>query len=175
MALFLFLVATVACLVLAPSAMAGFITPESGGSPNADQIDSLYKIVLYIAAVVFAIVLGTLLYSVIKFRAKKGAVAAQIHGNTRLEVGWTIAAALILVVLWDAFEVIIQKVSAIGLADFFEFRHQVFGNVEIGIDGLDVVIVLEHVDELEQRLGHLFVGDRCRRGRPPRLPSSRRR
>ena len=35
------------------------------------------------------IVEGALVYSLIKFRAKKGAVAAQIHGNTRLEIGWT--------------------------------------------------------------------------------------
>jgi cytochrome c oxidase subunit 2 len=45
------------------------------------------------------IVEGALLYSVYKFRAKKGAVAAQIHGNTRLEIGWTVGAAVILVVL----------------------------------------------------------------------------
>jgi len=32
-----------------------------------------------------------------KFKAKKGEVAAQIHGNTRLEIGWTVGAALILV------------------------------------------------------------------------------
>jgi cytochrome c oxidase subunit 2 len=86
-------------LLLAPSAFANFFTPKSGGSPNADQIHSLYKIVLYIAAVVFAIVVGALVYSVWKFRAKKGAVAAQIHGNTRLEIGWTVAAAVILVAL----------------------------------------------------------------------------
>ena len=86
-------------LILAPEALANFLTPKSGGSPNANEIDSLYKIVLYIAAVVFVIVEGALFYSVYKFRAKKGAVAAQIHGNTRLEVGWTVAAALILVVL----------------------------------------------------------------------------
>ncbi|HZU60379.1 MAG TPA: cytochrome c oxidase subunit II [Solirubrobacteraceae bacterium] len=91
--------AGLACLALAPGALAGFITPESGGSPNADQIDSLYKIILYIAAVVFVGVEGALLYSVIKFRAKRNPVAAQIHGNTRLEVGWTVAAALILVAL----------------------------------------------------------------------------
>ena len=91
--------ATAGCLALAPSALAGFITPESGGSPNADQIDSLYKIVLYIAAVVFIGVEGALVYSVFKFRAKRNPVAAQIHGNTRLEVGWTVGAALILVVL----------------------------------------------------------------------------
>jgi cytochrome c oxidase subunit 2 len=86
-------------LVLAPAAFAGFITPKSGGSPNANHIASLYKIILYIAAVVFVVVEGALVYSVYKFRAKKSAVAAQIHGNTRLEIGWTIAAALILVVL----------------------------------------------------------------------------
>jgi cytochrome c oxidase subunit 2 len=86
-------------LILAPSAFANFITPKSGGSPNADQIDSLYKIILYIAAVVFVLVEGALAYSVYKFRAKKNPVAAQIHGNTRLEIGWTVAAALILVVL----------------------------------------------------------------------------
>ena len=44
-------------------ALANFITPKSGGSPNANQIHSLYKIVLYIAAVVFVIVEGALLYS----------------------------------------------------------------------------------------------------------------
>jgi cytochrome c oxidase subunit 2 len=92
-------VVALAALVLAPSALANFITPKSGGSPNADQIASLYKIVLYVAAVVFVVVEGALFYSVYKFRAKKGAVAAQIRGNTRLEIGWTLAAALILVVL----------------------------------------------------------------------------
>jgi cytochrome c oxidase subunit II len=86
-------------LILAPSAFANLLTPKSGGSPNANEIHSLYKLILYIAAVVFIVVEGALVYSVYKFRAKKGAVAVQIHGNTRLEIGWTVAAALILVVI----------------------------------------------------------------------------
>jgi cytochrome c oxidase subunit 2 len=93
------LLATLGSLVFAGGAFADFLTPESGGSPNADEIDSLYKIILYIAIVVFAIVEGALFYSLIKFRARKGRVAAQIHGNTRLEISWTVGAALILVVL----------------------------------------------------------------------------
>ena len=76
-----------------------FFTPESGGSPNANEIDSLYKIVLVVGLVIFALVAGALLYAMIRFRAKKGAVAAQIRGNTRLEVGWTVGAAVILVAL----------------------------------------------------------------------------
>jgi len=76
-----------------------FFSPLSGGSPNANQIGNLYKITLYIALVVFIAVEGGLLYALIKFRARKGAVAAQIRGNTRLEVGWTVGAAVILVAL----------------------------------------------------------------------------
>lgn len=91
--------ATALSLVLAGSAPANFITPESGGSPNADQISSLFKIVLYFAIVVFVVVESALVYSIVRFRAKKGRVAAQIHGNTRLEIAWTLGAALILVAL----------------------------------------------------------------------------
>jgi cytochrome c oxidase subunit 2 len=89
----------VGSLVLAPSAFANFFTIKSGGSPNANNIDTLYKIILYMAAVVFAIVEGALLYAVYKFRAKRHPVATQIHGNTRLEIGWTVGAAGILVIL----------------------------------------------------------------------------
>jgi len=86
-------------LVLATGASADLLTPQSGGSPNADSIDTLYKVILGVAIVVFVGVEGVLLYSLLRFRARKGAVPAQIRGNTKLEVGWTIGAAVILVVL----------------------------------------------------------------------------
>ena len=76
-----------------------FFTPQSGGSPNANQIDSLYKITLYIALVIFVVVEGALVYALVRFRARKGAVPAQIRGNTRLEIAWTVGAAVILVAL----------------------------------------------------------------------------
>ncbi|UTI67015.1 cytochrome c oxidase subunit II [Paraconexibacter antarcticus] len=88
----------VLCL-LETSTASAFFTPESGGSPNADKIDTLYKLILAVAVVVFVGVEGALFYCLWKFKAKKGAVAAQIHGNTRLEIGWTVGAAVILVVL----------------------------------------------------------------------------
>jgi cytochrome c oxidase subunit 2 len=88
-------------LVASPAALADTFTPESGGSPNADAIDSLYKIILYVAIVIFLIVEGTLIWSLVKYRARRGGPqeGAQIHGNTPLELGWTVGAALILVVL----------------------------------------------------------------------------
>jgi cytochrome c oxidase subunit 2 len=81
------------------SATLAFFTPQSGGSPNANETDSLYKITLVIALVIFALVEAGLLYALIRFRARKGAVPAQIRGNTRLEVGWTVAAAVVLLAL----------------------------------------------------------------------------
>jgi cytochrome c oxidase subunit 2 len=86
-------------LLLAPVASADLLTPESGGSSNADDIDTLYKYILVVATLVFVGVEGVLIYSLVKFKARKGAVPAQIRGNTRLEIGWTVGAAVILVVL----------------------------------------------------------------------------
>jgi cytochrome c oxidase subunit II len=87
-------------LVAAPGALADTITPESGPSENANDIDTLYKITLYIAIVIFLIVEGTLIWSLVRYRYRRGGPeAVQIRGNTPLEMGWTVAAALILVVL----------------------------------------------------------------------------
>jgi cytochrome c oxidase subunit 2 len=81
------------------STFLAFFTPESGGSPNANEINGLYKVELVIALIIFFAVEGALVYALIRFRKRKGAIPAQIRGNTRLEYGWTIAAALILVAL----------------------------------------------------------------------------
>jgi cytochrome c oxidase subunit 2 len=86
-------------LVLAPAASAGWFLPESGGSPNADAIRTLYILIALIGLVIFIGVEGLLIYSLFKFRARKGRVAAQIHGNTQLEIGWTVGAAAILIFL----------------------------------------------------------------------------
>ena len=92
-------VALVVLLAFAGAAFGDAFSPESGGSPNADKIDTLYWLVMVVAIIVFLGVEGALFYSLFKFRARKGAVAAQIRGNTRLEIGWTVGAAVILVVL----------------------------------------------------------------------------
>ena len=94
-----FAAALVSLLALASGASADLLTPESGGSSNADSIDTLYKIVAAVAIVVFVGVEGVLIYSLIRFRVRKDAVPAQIRGNTKLEIGWTIGASVVLVVL----------------------------------------------------------------------------
>jgi cytochrome c oxidase subunit 2 len=90
-------IAVLAPMALAPSAFAGIFLPESGGSPNAEGIKTLWILLSLLGLVIFVAVEGLLIYSMIKFRARKGAVAAQVHGNTQLEIGWTVGAAVILV------------------------------------------------------------------------------
>jgi cytochrome c oxidase subunit 2 len=89
-------------LLLGPGserAWAGALLPERGGSPNADRIASLYTVVLVVAAVVFVGVATSLVFALVRYRASRSPVAAQIRGNTRLEIAWTIGAAGIVVLL----------------------------------------------------------------------------
>jgi len=88
-------------LIAAPSAFADFFTPESkGGSRNADDIQTLFVIAMIIGGVIFAGVEGVLVYSLIRFRRRRGGPEpAQIRGNTPLEMGWTVGAAAVVAVL----------------------------------------------------------------------------
>jgi cytochrome c oxidase subunit II len=81
------------------TAWAGALLPERGGSPNADRIASLYTVVLVLAALVFAGVAVTLVFALVRYRERRSPVAAQIRGNTRLEIAWTIAAVGLIVFL----------------------------------------------------------------------------
>lgn len=86
-------------LVTAGPASASFWAPQKGGSPNADRIHTLYSVVFGVGVVIFVVVFGALVYALVKFRARPGAVAEQMHGNTRVEIGWTAGAAGIVLVL----------------------------------------------------------------------------
>jgi cytochrome c oxidase subunit 2 len=73
--------------------------PQDALEPAGDvarTADQLWDITFGIAAVVFFVVEGALVYTVIKFRRRPGREAAQFHGNTRVEVVLTVVPALIL-------------------------------------------------------------------------------
>jgi cytochrome c oxidase subunit II len=63
------------------------------------EIDSLFRLIFYITSVVFVLVQGTLIVFLIRYRQKPGRRAVYTHGNTTLEIAWTIAPSIILVVL----------------------------------------------------------------------------
>jgi cytochrome c oxidase subunit 2 len=69
--------------------------------PVAEKQLDLFMIIFLAAVVVFIVVGGALIYTVIRFRRKEGqtAIPTQTHGNTPLEIGWTIAPAIVLLVV----------------------------------------------------------------------------
>jgi cytochrome c oxidase subunit 2 len=83
----------------AASAGADALTPDAGPSKNAVDIDTLYKIVFYIGLGVIAIVWGVLFYSLFRFRHRRERRPPQVFGNATLELGWTIGAGAIVVVI----------------------------------------------------------------------------
>lgn len=70
------------------------------GEP-AKQIDNLFTPIFWIAVAVGVFIIGATLFVAIRYRAKKGSEdrPKQIHGNTPLEIGWTLVPALILAVI----------------------------------------------------------------------------
>jgi cytochrome c oxidase subunit 2 len=68
------------------------------GPAEAMEAD-LFNLIFWIAVAVFVIVEGLLIYTAFRYRRRttEGAIPVQTHGNTRLEVTWTIIPTLILV------------------------------------------------------------------------------
>src|SRR5687767_1849845 len=61
-------------------------------------IDSLWDKLLFWGTLVFVLVEGILLYTIIRFRRRSDADEPKhVHGNTTLEITWTVAPAIILV------------------------------------------------------------------------------
>jgi cytochrome c oxidase subunit II len=79
----------------APNATQDTLQPKG---PYAEKLKDLFIPVFWVAVFVFMVVEGGIVWITIRYRHRKGRerMPAQIHGNTRLEIAWTIAPALIL-------------------------------------------------------------------------------
>ena len=70
-------------------------------SPQAQKIYDLFVPILIIAIVIGIAIIAATVYLAIRFRYRPGKNEnpKQIHGNTRLEIGWTILPALLLAIV----------------------------------------------------------------------------
>jgi len=70
-------------------------------STQAQQVDQLFTFLLFFGGVIFILVEGLILVSVIRFRAQPGDISdgPPIHGNTMLELVWTAIPAVLVAVL----------------------------------------------------------------------------
>lgn len=96
---------------LAGAAMAVLATPAAqaiseskfnmtrGVTEVSNEVHDIHMLILWICIVASVVVYGVMFYAIFKFRKSKGAVAANFHENTTLEVLWTLVPALILVAM----------------------------------------------------------------------------
>ena len=96
------LAATALALVPVGLAGNGGFAPLQPASPNAEGIRQSYFWVAIFTGAVLVLVQGSLLYFVFKYRRRRRLReedGPQIHGNTRLEIAWTVVPVLILVAI----------------------------------------------------------------------------
>jgi len=68
-----------------------------GVTPYSHEIYDLHMLIVWICTAIGIVVFGAIFYSIWKFRKSQGAVAAQWHESTTVEVVWTILPLVILV------------------------------------------------------------------------------
>ena len=88
---------TVAMTAVISAVMVNIHWDGQRGSTAAPKIDHLLNVMIVLSSFVFSLVLTMMAYALIKFRAKPGdeGDGEPIHGNTRLEIAWTLIPTVI--------------------------------------------------------------------------------
>jgi cytochrome c oxidase subunit II len=89
-------------LLLLAVALSACTNPQTTFSPKSDtaqSIQTLYILVIVMASIVMVGVLGVMGYSLYRFRDRPGRVASQTHGNTKLEIIWTLLPVAVLAII----------------------------------------------------------------------------
>ncbi|MFL5901509.1 MAG: cytochrome c oxidase subunit II [Solirubrobacterales bacterium] len=91
------LAATLALTVAISAVMVSINWDGQQASTAAPKIDDLLNVMIVLSSFVFSLVMVMLFYALWKFRAKPGdeSDGEPIHGNTRLEVAWTVIPTII--------------------------------------------------------------------------------
>jgi cytochrome c oxidase subunit II len=81
---------------------------------SADEIDTLWDVLIIVSVPIFVLVMTVAIYSVIRFRARPGdkSDGAPIHGNARLEVIWVAIPTLIVACLAAYAWIVLDDVEA---------------------------------------------------------------
>src|SRR3954447_15098546 len=91
------LLATIAMTVAISAVMVSINWDGQAASTAAPKIDDLLNVMIVISSFVFSLVMVMLFYALYKFKAKPGdeSDGEPIHGNTRLEIAWTLIPTII--------------------------------------------------------------------------------
>jgi cytochrome c oxidase subunit 2 len=92
----------VGLLLLLVAVLSACTNPQTTFSPKSDtaqSIQTIYLLVIVMASIVMVGVFGVLGFALFRFRDRPGRVASQTHGNTKLEIIWTLLPIAILVIV----------------------------------------------------------------------------
>jgi cytochrome c oxidase subunit 2 len=89
--------AGLALLVCAPAHAEWAVNMPRGVTPISRDVYDLHMLIFWICVIIGVVVFGAILWSVLRHRKSKGAVAAQWHESTTVELIWTIVPFIILV------------------------------------------------------------------------------
>jgi len=82
-------------------------------STGAAEVDDLYMFVYWFSVIFTAIIVGVMLYSIVKFRRRPGVKAAPVGHNLKLEVAWTVIPLFFIVFLFHyGFKVYVHNAVA---------------------------------------------------------------
>ena len=70
---------------------------REGVTSTSQSVYDLHMIIFWVCCVIGVVVFGAMIYSIINHRKSKGAVAAQFHESTTMEILWTVVPIVILV------------------------------------------------------------------------------
>jgi cytochrome c oxidase subunit II len=91
-------VALIACVVLSACDRSPSILEPAG--PIAATQEGIAWLIFGLSAFIFVAVTAVLLYSIVRFRARPGSPdARQVHGNTSIEIIWTVVPTAILFII----------------------------------------------------------------------------
>lgn len=74
--------------------------PRPAVTQQGHETEALYRFVFIIAALIFVLVEGLIVWAVLRYRRRDDALPVQTHGNRIAEAAWTIVPAIIVVVLF---------------------------------------------------------------------------
>jgi len=94
--------------------LSGCLLPPEPVTEAGQDVFNLYLLVLALAAIVFVGVEGFIIYAVIRYRRKPGddVLPEQLHGNTTVEIIWTLIPTVIVFVLFGFSMVTLGAVEA---------------------------------------------------------------
>ena len=92
--------------------LGGCLFPPTPETTQSKEVFSLYTVVFVMGAIVFFLVEGAIVWSILRYRRRDDRLPDQLHGNTMIEIVWTAIPTVIVLVLFALSTITLTNISA---------------------------------------------------------------